>query len=286
MIKKLIKLLNLIFKKNNKIITTKEKSFLLFYGVYTLTFFFKKELINKLLIFIFILANPIIKKTEKINNLIEKKRNTFEFMKNYSNNIDLVIEENILLKKILLENKEKINTLEKYKNLDNIKKTTKLNLKISVNPFLKKDKYYFSKFSLENNTKPEIGDLIVNEDIFLIGKVVEVYEFLKIIKIQLIDHKNSSIPVFIDKLNIQGTVNENNNSECLLLFIPENEDKKIIEDIKNGEIVYTSSVDNLLDENIIIGLTKIINNKICIERTIDYGKNELFLIKNNYSLLN
>lgn len=130
---------------------------------------------------------------------------------------------------------------------------------------------YFSSSELS------INDLILNQDNFLIGRVVSVNKDIKTAKVQLLQDENFLVPVYSGETKISGIVNNNRQlSSCQIEFSSLNTKSILNED----EIVLTSPEDGLLPADIKVGYISKKNNQYCIRTQTNIIKDKLFAVKN------
>ena len=149
-----------------------------------------------------------------------------------------------------------------------------------------KDNYLLSKVLLDQQS-PFLKSVIVNKGInhgikngkavkkksYFVGKIVNVNYLTS--RILLASDLNSKIPVLIEPGRVNAILSGNgNNDYAELEYLPK------VNDIKNGDVVYTSGIDGTIDEGIPIGRVFLEDDSKFVKFFVDFTQLKFVMINN------
>ena len=148
------------------------------------------------------------------------------------------------------------------------------------------DNYLLSKVLLDQQS-PFLKSVIVNKGInhgikngkavkkksYFVGKIVNVNYLTS--RILLASDLNSKIPVLIEPGRVNAILSGNgNNDYAELEYLPK------VNDIKNGDVVYTSGIDGTIDEGIPIGKVFLEDDSKFVKFFVDFTQLKFVMINN------
>ena len=148
------------------------------------------------------------------------------------------------------------------------------------------DNYLLSKVLLDQQS-PFLKSVIVNKGInhgikngkavkeksYFVGKIVNVNYLTS--RILLASDLNSKIPVLIEPGRVNAILSGNgNNDYAELEYLPK------VNDIKNGDVVYTSGIDGTIDEGIPIGRVFLEDDSKFVKFFVDFTQLKFVMINN------
>lgn len=272
----MINLVREIFSfKSRKVSVFRKIQILCFLLIFISNFTFLNP--RKIDLWIYNFLSPIGFFSNIINVEIAKISDKIHLLKRIKEIEYLKIENDKLKNEIyeIKQSQDRIDNIKKIKNnfhiIDNIK---------IVSIIKNSEKYFIAKYF--NSLDLNINDLILNQNNFLIGKIISINKEFQLIKVQLIEDDRFIIPVYSNETKNIGLLNNNKKfSSCTLEF-------SLIENKTNlneGELILTSPDDGLITADIKIGYLIKKNNQNCIDRNVNLIKDSLFIARNTFQNL-